>query len=222
MNSSFFTVIMISYNQLSSKQALEKIIFFTPPTTFPFLKIGKRYISSKSYFILVYIMRLTKILIFLIILMISAGIVSAADFSNLKAPSNFKFDGNQSFYETNILGMEDVEGVSLDIVTNDDLEEAKEALNSDEDANILDSFKNDSDVKYTVESTDDENIFSFTDGVNELKGYVELIQIGDEKYVLESYVDNGDSDEKVNKSLSSLKEFNELNNLKPLDHNSDN
>ena len=102
------------------------------------------------------------------------------------------------------------------------MEEAKEALNSDEDANILDSFKNDSDVKYTVESTDDENIFSFTDGVNELKGYVELIQIGDEKYVLESYVDNGDSDEKVNKSLSSLKEFNELNNLKPLDHNSDN
>ena len=72
-----------------------------------------------------------KILIFLMILIIGAGIVSAADFSDLKAPSNFKFDGNQSFYETNILGMEDTEGVAIDIVTDDDLEEAKEALGSD-------------------------------------------------------------------------------------------
>ena len=166
-------------------------------------------------------MRFTKILTFLIILIVGVGIVSAADFSDLKAPSNFKFDGNQSFYETNILGMEDVEGVALDIVTNEDLEEAKEALNSDEDANILNSFKNDSDVEYTVETTDDENIFSFTDGVNELKGYLELVQIGDEKIVIEAYVDNVDPDEKLEKSLSSLKEFNEINNLKPLNPNSD-
>ena len=166
-------------------------------------------------------MRFTKILTFLIILIVGVGIVSAADFSDLKAPSNFKLDGNQSFYETNILGMEDVEGVALDIVTNEDLEEAKEALNSDEDANILNSFKNDSDVEYTVETTDDENIFSFTDGVNELKGYLELVQIGDEKIVIEAYVDNVDPDEKLEKSLSSLKEFNEINNLKPLNPNSD-
>ena len=162
-----------------------------------------------------------KILIFLIILIVGAGIVSAADFSDLKAPSNFKFDGNQSFYETNILGMEDTEGIILDIVTDDDLEEVKEALGSDEDASILNSFKNDSDVNYTVESTDDENIFSFTDGVNELKGYIELVQIGDEKYAIESYVDNENADKKLDKSLSSLKEFNELNNLKPLGPNSD-
>ena len=162
-----------------------------------------------------------KILIFLIILIVGAGIVSAADFSDLKAPSNFKFDGNQSFYETNILGMEDTEGIILDIVTDDDLEEAKEALGSDEDASILNSFKNDSDVNYTVESTDDENIFSFTDGVNELKGYIELVEIGDEKIAIESYVDNENADKKLDKSLSSLKEFNELNNLKPLGPNSD-
>ena len=162
-----------------------------------------------------------KILIFLMILIVGAGIVSAADFSDLKAPSNFKFDGNQSFYETNILGMEDTEGVAIDIVTDDDLEEAKEALESDEDASILNSFKNDSNVNYTVESTDDENIFSFTDGVNELKGYIELVQIGDEKIAIESYVDNENADKKLDKSLSSLKEFNELNNLKPLGPNSD-
>ena len=162
-----------------------------------------------------------KILIFLMILIIGAGIVSAADFSDLKAPSNFKFDGNQSFYETNILGMEDTEGVAIDIVTDDDLEEAKEALESDEDASILNSFKNDSNVNYTIESTDDENIFSFTDGVNELKGYIELVQIGDEKIAIESYVDNENADKKLDKSLSSLKEFNELNNLKPLGPNSD-
>ena len=162
-----------------------------------------------------------KILIFLIILIVGAGIVSAADFSDLKAPSNFKFDGNQSFYETNILGMEDTEGIILDIVTDDDLEEVKEALGSDEDASILNSFKNDSDVNYTVESTDDENIFSFTDGVNELKGYIELVEIGDEKIAIESYVDNENADKKLDKSLSSLKEFNELNNLKPLGPNSD-
>ena len=162
-----------------------------------------------------------KILIFLMILIIGAGIVSAADFSDLKAPSNFKFDGNQSFYETNILGMEDTEGVAIDIVTDDDLEEAKEALESDEDASILNSFKNDSNVNYTIESTDDENIFSFTDGVNELKGYIELVEIGDEKIAIESYVDNENADKKLDKSLSSLKEFNELNNLKPLGPNSD-
>ena len=155
------------------------------------------------------------------ILIVGAGIVSAADFSDLKAPSNFKFDGNQSFYETNILGMEDTEGVAIDIVTDDDLEEAKEALESDEDASILNSFKNDSNVNYTIESTDDENIFSFTDGVNELKGYIELVQIGDEKIAIESYVDNENADKKLDKSLSSLKEFNELNNLKPLGPNSD-
>ena len=155
------------------------------------------------------------------ILIIGAGIVSAADFSDLKAPSNFKFDENQSFYETNILGMEDTEGVAIDIVTDDDLEEAKEALESDEDASILNSFKNDSNVNYTIESTDDENIFSFTDGVNELKGYIELVEIGDEKIAIESYVDNENADKKLDKSLSSLKEFNELNNLKPLGPNSD-
>lgn len=167
-------------------------------------------------------MRFTKILIFLIILIISAGIVSAADLSDLKAPSNFKFDGNQSFYETNILGMEDAEGAILDIVTTDDLEEAKEALGSDEDVSILESFKNDSDVDYTLESTDDENIFSFTDGVNELKGYIELVEIGDEKYVIESYVDDVNQEDKLEKCLSSLKEFNELNNLDPLNPNSEN
>lgn len=48
-----------------------------------------------------------------------------------------------------------------------------------------------------------------------------MVQIGDEKIAIESYVDNENADKKLDKSLSALKEFNELNNLKPLGPNSD-
>ena len=53
-----------------------------------------------------------------------------------------------------------------------------------------------------------------------MKGYVELVKIGDEQVVIESSVSSNASDDSLNKSLDSLKEFNELNNFELLDPSS--
>ena len=163
-------------------------------------------------------MKLSKIMILAITLFLAVGIVAAVDVSDLKAPSNFKSDDGY-FYETNALGLMDENGVVIDIFTDKDLELAKNATNATEQS-FSDYFVNDTKLKYTVESTDDANIFSFEDGVNELKGYVELVKIGDEQVVIESSVSSNASDDSLNKSLDSLKEFNELNNFELLDPSS--
>ena len=163
-------------------------------------------------------MKLSKIMILAITLFLAVGIVAAVDVSDLKAPSNFKSDDGY-FYETNALGLMDENGVVINIFTDKDLELAKNATNATEQS-FSDYFVNDTESKYTVESTDDANIFSFEDGVNELKGYVELVKIGDEQVVIESSVSSNASDDSLNKSLDSLKEFNELNNFELLDPSS--
>ena len=163
-------------------------------------------------------MKLSKIMILAITLFLAVGIVAAVDVSDLKAPSNFKSDDGY-FYETNALGLMDENGVIIDIFTDKDLELAKNATNATEQS-FSDYFVNDTESKYTVESTDDANIFSFEDGINELKGYVELVKIGDEQVVIESSVSSNASDDSLNKSLDSLKEFNELNNFELLDPSS--
>ena len=163
-------------------------------------------------------MKLSKIMILAITLFLAVGIVAAVDVSDLNAPSNFKSDDGY-FYETNALGLMDENGVVIDIFTDKDLELAKNATNATEQS-FSDYFVNDTESKYTVESTDDANIFSFEDGINELKGYVELVKIGDEQVVIESSVSSNASDDSLNKSLDSLKEFNELNNFELLDPSS--
>lgn len=162
-------------------------------------------------------MKLSKICLLLIIITLTIGFVSAVDINEFKAPSNFESDGNCSFYELNSLNLVDENGISIEIYTDESMKETAETLGIDEDDSDYSSFfKNDTSLNYTVESSDDENIFSFYDGTNEIKGYVELVKVGDEEVCIESEIDSNASDDKLKQSLDVLKEFNKLNNLKPL------
>ena len=146
-------------------------------------------------------------------------IVSAVDISNFKAPSNFESDGNCSFYELNELGILDENGISIEVFTEENMKETQELIGSDEDTDKESFFKNDTSLNYTVENSDEENIFFFSDCVNELKGYVELIKIGDDEIIIESNVDFNASDDKIKQSLDVLKEFNKLNDFKLISPN---
>lgn len=164
-------------------------------------------------------MKLGKAFLLFVILILTAGIVSAVDISNFKAPSNFEGDGNSSFYELNELGILDENGISIEVFTEENMKETQELIGSDEDTDKESFFKNDTSLNYTVENSDEENIFFFSDGVNELKGYVELIQIGDDEIIIESNVDFNASDDKIKQSLDVLKEFNKLNDFKLISPN---
>ena len=166
-------------------------------------------------------MKLRKAFLLLIILILTVGIVSAANISNFKAPSNFDNDGNGSFYEMNELGLVDENGISIEVFTEENMKELQELMDSDEDMDKESFFKNDTSLNYTVENSDDENIFFFSDGVNELKGYIELIQIGDDEIIIESNVESNASDDKIKQSLDVLKEFNKLNDFKLISPNLD-
>ena len=169
-------------------------------------------------------MKFSKVLILAITLILAVGIVAAADLNDLKAPSNFKFDGNSSFYQTNILGLEEEDGISIEVITKENIEDEIASL-PDSDASNFEEFigqiyKNNTDLKYSLEPTSDENIFFYEDGINEVKGHTELVKIGDEVCAIESTIDSNASDDKINQSLEAIKELNKLNNFEPLDYSS--
>ena len=166
---------------------------------------------------MVFLMKISRIIVLLMILIFTAGMVYAVDLSEFKAPSNFEGDGNGSFYELNDLGIMDENGISIEIYNVESMmETAKQAGLDENNSEDSDFFTNNSALNYTVESSDEENIFYYTDGVNEIEGYVELVKVGDEKVYIETTIDKGASEDKLKQSLDVLKEFNKLNNLDPI------
>lgn len=162
-------------------------------------------------------MKISRIAILLMILIFTAGMVYAVDLREFKAPSNFEGDGDGSFYELNDFGIMDENGTSLEIYTEETMKETAKQLGIDENnSEETDFLTNNSALNYTVEPSDEENIFHYTDGVNEIEGYVELVKVGDEKVYIETVLDKGVSEDKIKQSLDVLKEFNKLNDLNPI------
>lgn len=151
-----------------------------------------------------------KILILALILIASIGFVSADEdihLSNISVPDNFDaFD--EENYRSSVRG--------LDIFIDDyDYYEGPDANEWDIEDN---GFKNISDRNYTVVPGEVKNTFNLNDALNEVKGCIELVEINGHKYSVSFWGKTGNNDDELMKNATeTLKEFNKLNNLEPID-----
>ena len=80
-----------------------------------------------------------------------------------------------------------------------------------------DYFKNDDDLKISVEKGKLNNTFNFTDGTNNMLGIVELVEIDGKHHVIEFWTDTNANDTSLDRFYDALEEFNKLNDLTPID-----
>ena len=146
-------------------------------------------------------MKTLKILIGISILLLLIGAVAAVKVDSLKTiPDYNEWDENgYSNYTTNSNRYFFVEKVTeLD------------------DAFVDDWFNNHTDLKYMTMPVGD-NIFYFEDDTFTFYGYQEVVNIDDEYYMISINQNSHLSPSEKNSYLDDLKEFNELNNLTPLE-----
>ena len=151
-------------------------------------------------------MRKFKILILTLVLICTIGITTATDIniSNLKAPDTFSVADDDAFFSADKM----IE-INIDDVELDDLHE-----NDDADDN---PFKNSTIAKYSVVPGRINNTFNFTDGTTNIIGCVELVKIENQNCIVTVWTNSGDNKTLINDTTNCLKEFNELNDLKPID-----
>ena len=128
----------------------------------------------------------------------SANIVCAVDYTSLKTPENFKD------FDTSGVSEKETDGrVQLTVVP-----------------------INDDTIKYMAANGEkiEDNIYKYVDfgysakeGKFGYEGYTEVVEIDGEKYVVSVLFDSKMSPSEENEFLDALKEFNKLNNLKPIE-----
>ena len=138
-----------------------------------------------------------KTIIMLILMISTLTIVSAVDLNNLNVPDNFESVGDMT-YDNNVSEQE------LYLITN-----SSEELKS--------YFNNDTQLKEIVNPTQKENIYSFTDGTNNMSGCSELIKVDETYYLVELWVSGEADDNKIQEMSDTLTKFNELNNFTAID-----
>lgn len=143
-------------------------------------------------------MNITKISLAILILICAIGIVAAAEVSDFKVADGYKDSGLGTYFNED-------ETIEIDIEDEKDIEDLNYA------------FKNDSDVKYTVNPGKLNNTFNFTDGVNEGVGVLELVKINDKNYVIEVWINTDTKNVTMDQLYDTLEEVNKLNNIEPLD-----
>ena len=137
----------------------------------------------------------TKIILATIILFLTIGIVFATNIDDLKVPDGYNnLKDGCSAYTTNGDRMIYVEKVSGDYKT--------------------DWFTNNSD--YTVIPMED-NIYSYEDTSLEIYGFEEIITIDGDDYMVSVNQNSKLSPSEQTQYLKDLHEFNELNNLEPVE-----
>ena len=127
-----------------------------------------------------------KMVIFLVILLLSIGIVSAAKLSDVKTVNGFTTKSDN-------------------FATNGDFGLSVGKYDKSSDYNIL--FKNESG--YSVKVSD---ISNYTDKISNNVGCMEIVEINGEPTLIEIYCNGSD----INKCNDYMLEFNKINNLKPI------
>jgi hypothetical protein len=143
-------------------------------------------------------MKIPKITLFIMVLICSIGIACAADLSDIKVADGFEDLGNGSY-------INEKDNIYLDIFTDIEKNDLKDFL------------ENSSAVKYTTCSGKLNNTFNFTDGVNEIIGVHELVEINDTICPVEFSIESNADDTSLDRFYDALEEFNKLNNLTPID-----
>ena len=110
-----------------------------------------------------------KLTIILLILITTLTMVSAVDLNNLNVPDNFKNVDNMTY-------------------DNDETDE-EICLIDNSTLNLKSYFINDTELNEIVNPSEKEFIYSFTDGTNNMSGYLELINIDDKDYVVQIWTD---------------------------------
>ncbi len=139
-----------------------------------------------------------KIVLCLVFAMMIIGAVSAANQTNFKAPSDFVDIGDGVY------------------VLYDSLQNADEILSVVEynEHDWKDYTTNDTENKYVVYK-DKNNTYNFTDGSVNEAGSFELIEVNGEKFIIDFAKTGNNGD--FNKTYTNLLEFNNLNNIKPIE-----
>ena len=141
-------------------------------------------------------MKSLKIIIVALILICLAGMVAAADISDMKIADGYINQGNGTYGN-------EAKNIQIDIFngTNDVLD---------------DYFDDEDDLKYTVQKGELNYTFNFTDGTNEMLGIVELVEIDGKNHVVEFWTDSKADDTSLDRFYDALEEFNKLNDLTPI------
>lgn len=142
-----------------------------------------------------------KILIGLILLLLLAGAVSAFELRNLKTIENYSnFDD---------------EGYSVHNMDKDRYILVEKVSSVDEDYKT-EWFENHTGFHYTVYPKED-NIYYIEDDTFMEYCYQEIVEIDGDKYMVSFSKDTPLSPNETNEFLAELKEFNKLNNFKPVE-----
>ena len=142
-------------------------------------------------------MKTAKIILAALILLCTVGMAAAVDIGDMKTT-----DGYVNL-EDGTYGNE-AEDIQIDVYNG----------SADE---LDDYFKNDDDLKISVEKGKLNNTFNFTDGTNNMLGIVELVEIDGKNHVIEFWTDTNANDTSLDRFYDALEEFNKLNDLTPID-----
>ena len=146
-------------------------------------------------------MKSSKIILAALILICAIGIVAAADIDNMKVPDGFEAIGSGGYLNE--------ENIQINIET--------ESFHDKGVDDLGDYLENDTDDKYTVVPGKINNTFNFTDGVNDVVGLVELVEIDNETWCIHVLCFDELNESNLDAFTEALEEFNKVNDLTPID-----
>ncbi|MBE6494622.1 MAG: hypothetical protein E7Z84_08485 [Methanosphaera stadtmanae] len=139
-----------------------------------------------------------KAIIILLILISTLTVVYAADLNNLNLPDNFEKISNMTYNNKET-------GEKLDLI------DVSEELNS--------FTVNETELREKVHPTNKENIYSFTDEINNMSYCGELIKVNEINYIVKISVKGNANESKIKNMTDTLTKFNELNNFTAVNPN---
>ena len=147
-------------------------------------------------------MKIWKILTIITITFLLIGIVSATDIDNLKVPDGWKSIGGGSYHEE---GDSAGQGSGQNMMIEKWSDSFKDEF-----------YQNNTDEQYTV-IEDGNHTFMYIDDLNQMAGCFEVVEIDNEKYFVNFWTVEYRNSEEIADTSYFMVQFNELNNLEPLD-----
>lgn len=136
------------------------------------------------------------------ILLLIIGVAAATDINNLKVPDGWEAIGGGSYHEINT----DTNGGS-----------GQNMMIQKWDDSLKDEYyQNNTDEGYMV-SEDANHTFKYIDTLNGNAGYFEVVEIDNEKYFVNFWTVDYTNFDEIDDSSYFMVQFNELNNLKPVE-----
>ena len=147
-------------------------------------------------------MKIWKILTIITITFLLIGIVSATDIDNLKVPDGWKSIGGGSYHEE---GDSAGQGSGQNMMIEKWSDSFKDEF-----------YQNNTDEQYTV-IEDGNHTFMYIDDLNQMAGCFEVVEIDNEKYFVNFWTVEYRNSEEIADTSYFMVQFNELNNLEPLE-----